>query len=135
MLVRAIDAGGLAPAARALGVPTSTVSRGIGRLESQLGVRLLHRTARGVAPTSEGGRLYSEATPALRALVDATRNVSESTKTPRGRLRVTAPNDLGSGFVAEAVVSFAAKYPEVSVELALTVRTVDLVAEGFDVAI
>jgi DNA-binding transcriptional LysR family regulator len=135
ILVRVLDAGGLAPAARALGVPTSTLSRAIGRLEESLGVRLLHRTPRGVAATPEGERLHAEAAPAVRALVDATRHVVEAGKTPRGRLRVTAPNDLGISFVAGAAVTFTARYPEVSVELELTGRAVDLVGEGFDIAV
>jgi DNA-binding transcriptional LysR family regulator len=135
VLVRVLDAGGLAPAARALGGPTSTLSRAIGRLEEGLGVRLLHRTPRGVAATPEGERLHAEAAPAVRALVDATKNVVEAGKTPRGRLRVTAPNDLGISFLAAAAVSFTAKYPEVALELELTGRAVDLVGEGFDIAL
>jgi DNA-binding transcriptional LysR family regulator len=135
MFVRAVDRAGFAKVARELGVPTSTVSRAVARLEVALGARLLQRTTRSVHPTSEGRAFYAEVAPAIAALKHAARGVEGADRAARGRLRVTAPNDLGSSFLAEVVVEFAERCPRVDVELELTNRYVDLVEEGFDVAI
>jgi DNA-binding transcriptional LysR family regulator len=135
VLVRVIDRGGFAAAARELGVPTSTVSRTIARLEATTGTRLLQRTTRAVRPTSEGREIYATVSPALATLERAARSLEPATRKPKGPLRVTAPNDIGSTFLADAVVDFTERYPLVQVDLVLTNRTVNLVEEGFDVAV
>lgn len=134
MFVRVMRRGGFAPAARELGVPTSTVSRAVARLEERIGARLLQRTTRALRPTAEGRDYFSEAAPALAALEEATRSAVAPDQVPRGRLRVIAPTDFG-GFMAELVSRFTTKHPEVSVEIEFTSRNADLVAEGIDVAI
>lgn len=135
VFVRVVELGAFAKVAREMGVPTSTVSRTIARLEGALATTLLVRTTRSVQPTSEGQSFYDEAAPAIAALRGAVRGVEGSDTAPRGRLRVTAPNDIGSTFLAEAVVAFSALYPLVDVELILTNRRVDLVEERIDVAV
>ena len=132
--VRVVDAGSIAGAARHLGVPKSTVSRRIARLEERIGVRLLQRTTRSMRPTAEGESLYRRAAGPLADLEHATTAVAEAGDTPRGLLRITAPVDLG-GLFGPLVASFMAEYPEVSVLFDLSGRKVDLVAEGFDLAI
>jgi len=122
-------------AARELGLPKSTVSRGVARLEDDLGVQLLFRTTRQVSPTTAGTALYDRTTPLLRSLRDAMGQLPEQEEAPAGTLRVTAPVDLGVLFLADAVTRFTARYPAVSVELSLTGRLVDLVAERFDLAL
>src|SRR3954470_13002035 len=104
--VRVVDRGGFAPAARELKVPTSTVSRAVARLEEMLGTRLVQRTTRSVRVTSEGRAFYDEVAPAIASLHHAARGVEGTDSLARGRLRVTAPNDLGTVFLAEAVVEF-----------------------------
>jgi DNA-binding transcriptional LysR family regulator len=135
VFVRVVERGGFASAARELGAPTSTVSRAIGRLEARAGVRLLHRTTRAVQPTSEGRDLYAAIAPAVTALRSAARALEPAARRPKGRLRVTAPADLASSFLAGVVVAFAERHPLVSVDFALTNEHTKLVDEGFDVAV
>jgi DNA-binding transcriptional LysR family regulator len=135
VFVRVMERGGFASAARDLGAPTSTVSRAIARLETRAGVRLFDRTTRHVRPTGEGRELYAAVAPAVSTLRAAARTLEPAARQPRGRLRVTAPHDLGAGFLADVVVAFAERYPQIQVELALTNRQANLVEEGFDVAL
>lgn len=135
VFVRVVERGGFAAAARELGVPTSTVSRTIARLEASTGTRLLQRTPRSVHATSEGRAVYASVSEALGSLERAARGLEPATQRPKGLLRVTAPTDLGSAFLAEVAVAFAARYPLVQVELTLTNRAVSLVDEGFDLAV
>src|SRR5919201_6932989 len=122
-------------AAKALGIPKSSASRGVARLENQLGVQLLFRTTRHVSLTAAGTALYDRATPLLRSMKAALGEVPEREEEPSGTLRVTAPVDLGVLFLAEVVTRYTARYPAVSADLHLTGRIVDLVGEGFDVAL
>jgi len=122
-------------AAKELGVPKSTASRAIARLEADLGVQLLFRTTRQVAPSPAGLELYDRLSPLLESLEGALGDIPEREEQPSGTLRVTAPVDLGVVFLAEAVARYTLRYPNVNVELSLTGRVVDLVKEGFDVAV
>jgi DNA-binding transcriptional LysR family regulator len=122
-------------AARELGWPKSSVSRGIARLEADLGTQLLFRTTREVAPTAAGMALYDRVAPALGAMRGAVGELPEQAEEPSGTLRVTAPVDIGVLFLAEVVSRYTARYPRVRVELTLTGRMVDLVKEGFDLAL
>jgi DNA-binding transcriptional LysR family regulator len=133
--VRVADGQGFTAAARALGVPKSTVSRSLARLERELGVRLLHRTTRALALTEAGRAYYARVREAVTGVAEATADVVDMGKEPRGTIRVTAPVDVGQALLADAVAGFAARYPQVRFELSLTSRVVDLVAEGFDLAV
>ncbi len=135
VFVRVVEHKSMSAAARRLGVPKSTVSRAIARLEDGLRVRLFQRTTRSLAPTEVGAALYAEVLPHVDALRAATSLLTTDEATPRGLLRVTAPNDLGTLLLADVVTRFCQRYPEVQIELILTARTVDLVAEGVDVAV
>jgi DNA-binding transcriptional LysR family regulator len=127
--------GGFTTAARELGLPKSSVSRGVARLEAALGVQLVFRTTRKVSLTAAGTALFDRLTPLLTSVRAALSDVPEREEQPSGQLRVTAPVDLGVLFLAEVVSRYTARYPSVSVDLHLTGRVVDLVAEGFDVAL
>ncbi len=135
LFVRVIDRAGFSRVARELRVPASTVSRAVSRLEDTLGTQLVQRTTRAVHPTAEGRAFYAEVAPAIATLHHAARGVDGADRSVRGRLRITAPNDIGSTFVADVVVEFSQRCPNVDVELELTSRTVNLTEEGFDVAI
>jgi DNA-binding transcriptional LysR family regulator len=135
VFVRVVERGAFAAVARELKAPTSTVSRAVARLEARAGVRLLHRTTRHMKPTTEGRELYAAVAPALSTLRAAARAIEPASPKPRGRLRVTAPTDLSTGFLAEVIVAFAERHPLVQLDFSLTNRQSNLVEEGLDVAV
>lgn len=135
LFVRVADEGGFTAAARALGVPKSAVSTAVTRLEAELGVRLLHRSSRRVVLTEAGAALHQQARPALRALDDAEAAVLEAHTALRGPVRMTAPVEVGTRLLSPHLTRFLALHPGVSVDVVLTTRIVDLVADGFDLAI
>lgn len=135
LFVAVADAASMSEAARRLNLPKSSVSRGIAALEEALGVQLFHRTTRQVKLTTAGANFY-EKTSALVAMVrDATHNLPEQDGTPSGTLRITAPPDLGFTLLPELFARFALRYPEVQLDVRLSNRLEDLVAEGFDIAL
>lgn len=125
----------LAAAARHLGVPKSTVSRRLSRLEERLATKLLHRDARRVTITSEGMRFYDSVVDAIDALDAAVTRIEQSSTEPRGTIRLTAPSDLGRMIVIPLLVDFLKRYPDISLDLVLTNRFVDLVQEQIDLAV
>ncbi|HEY5244009.1 MAG TPA: LysR family transcriptional regulator [Polyangiaceae bacterium] len=133
--VHVADGGGFTAAARALGVPKSTVSRALVRLERKLGVRLVQRTSRSLALTDAGKAYYERVRGAVASVSDATADVVDMGTEPRGTIRITAPGDLGQALVAGVVAAFSKQYPQVVFEVSLTSRVVDLVAEGFDLGV
>src|SRR5581483_9500874 len=135
VFVKAVDAGSMRAAALALGVPKSTVARRIAGLEDRLGVRLLERTTRQLRVTDAGKRYHDEARVALAALERAERAATELQSAPRGVLRVTLPVNLGLLFVPELLAEFSRQYPELRVIVDVSDRVVDLIREGFDVAL
>lgn len=118
-----------------LDVPKSTISRRLARLEEQLGVKLVHRDARRVSPTPEGMRFYASVVDPIDALDAAISSIEQSTTEPRGTIRVTTPSDLGRMVVIPELAKFLDRYPDISLDLILTNRFVDLVQERVDLAI
>ena len=133
--VEVIRRDSLAAAARHLGVPKSTVSRRLVRLEEQLDTKLVHRDARRVTPTQEGTRFYDSVVDAIDALDTAVATIEECTTQPRGTIRITAPSDLGRMLLLHELVRFLERYPDISLDLVFTNRFVDLVQERVDVAV
>ena len=133
--VEVIRRNSLAAAARHLGMPKSTVSRRLVRLEEQLDTKLVHRDARRVTPTPEGSRFYDSVVDAIDVLDTAVATVEESTTEPRGTIRITAPSDLGRMLLLHELVRFLERYPDISLDLVFTNRFVDLVQERVDVAV
>ncbi len=127
--------GSFAAAARSSGVTRQSVSERIARLEARLGVRLLERTTRSLRLT-DAGALYHDRCSALTTLVrDANAEVRGMQSEPLGRLRVSAPKIYGRQYLTPIVAEFLARYPRVRMELVLHDRRVNLVEEGFDLAI
>jgi DNA-binding transcriptional LysR family regulator len=132
--VRVVESASFTAAARALALPTSSVSRRVSALEAELKVRLIQRSTRKLVLT-EAGRLYFErARVSLGGLADATAAVADMSHEAAGLIRFTsAPDNAGvlAGFIAE----FLRRHPQIRIEMILTPRRVDLVAEGVDLAL
>lgn len=125
----------LTRAARRLGLPKSTVSRKLTALEGRLRVRLMHRSPRGVDLTDAGRALHAEARLALAQIGGAAARASEQGDALRGKIRVAAPNDFGIAVCGPLFCEFMRRYPDITLDLELSDRTVDLVHEGFDFAV
>lgn len=132
--VESARAGSFSAAARAAGTTPSAFSKMVGKLEASLGVRLLTRGARGLALTAEGEALHAEAQRAMDDLEEALVRVTPSTA-PQGLVRVSGPLDVGRAWLLPRVADFCRAHPRVELEVDLTDRYVDLVAERFDVAL
>ena len=135
VFVKVVQAGSFSAAARQLGLPTSTVSTRISRLERRLGITLLQRTTRKLHLTEAGTAYYHHASLGLGYMLEAEAAVDEARHQPQGRLKVTAPADLGDSLLAGLIERTQREFPALEVELLLTDRYLDLVAEGVDVAI
>jgi DNA-binding transcriptional LysR family regulator len=133
--VRVVELGGFAAASHGLGITPSAVSKLVTRLEDRLGVRLLHRTTRRVALTPEGETYHARASDILAAIDDAEAEVSQAGRQPRGRLRVNCVPAFAFHQLMPALPDFVARYPAVQLDLAITDRVVDLLAENADVGI
>jgi DNA-binding transcriptional LysR family regulator len=129
---RVVERASFSRAAADLGVPASSVSRRLARLEESLGVRLLQRTTRRLHLTEAGRAYYDEVSRALSDIESAEMALQVTQGSPRGRVRVTT---VSEPFVEGLLYDFLERFPEVSLEIDKSHRTVDLVAEGFDVAI
>ncbi|HEY4180914.1 MAG TPA: LysR family transcriptional regulator [Kofleriaceae bacterium] len=134
LFVRVVQLRSFSAAARERGVPVSTVSRRISRLESALGMRLLERTTRRLALTDAGRGYHAFAERAVDDLAQGGALVRELQTEPTGRVRITAPLSLG-GVITDAIVPFMRAHPGITVELDLAERTLDLEANTFDLAI
>jgi DNA-binding transcriptional LysR family regulator len=135
MLVQVAEARSFTAAAAQLGVSQSGLSRAIGRLESELGVRLLHRTTRTVSLSPDGRQFVEHCTPLLCGLEDAERKLGDRPCTPSGVLKLTAPSMFGRRVLVPLAGRLTAAYPQLQFELVLNDRLVDLVEEGFDAAL
>lgn len=130
-----VEAGSFVRAAERLGTSTSTLSRQIAELEHHLGARLLNRTTRKLSLTEGGRAFYERAVQLLAELQEAEAVASSSAAAPRGTLRLTCSHAMGVQRIAPAIASFVARYPEVRFEISVLDRIVDLVEEGYDLAI
>jgi len=131
---RTVTARSLSRAAAELGVPRATVSRRLARLEERLGARLLRRSTRSIALTDAGEALYRHARIVLDAVDDAEASVRRTDDAIRGDLRVSAPSPMMPSFNS-MMCEFAARYPEVRVQVHYTSAYVDLRRDGYDAAI
>ncbi|HUJ60935.1 MAG TPA: LysR family transcriptional regulator [Kofleriaceae bacterium] len=122
-------------AAEALGLPKSTVSRKLAQLEERLGVRLVQRTTRKLALTDIGEAYYARCAQIVSDVAAAEQLVTDMQATPRGRLRVTATVDLSTKWLGGIVAAFLAEHRDINIEIEASDRVIDLIEDGFDVAI
>ena len=129
------EAGSFVRAAEALAVSKAAVSRHVGELEARLGVRLLHRTTRRLSLTGEGEIFCARSKELLAGLEEAESELRSRSSAARGVLRINAPVTFGILHLAPLWGTFRERHPQVRLDLTLSDRTVDLVEEGYDVAI
>ena len=133
--VKVVETQSFSEAARRLRSSKSAVSRNVGALEAELGARLFNRTTRSLKLTEAGRAYFERVSRILADLDDADRALGQLQASPRGRLAVSAPMSFGFLHLAPALPIFLARFPEVDVDLSLNDRFVDVVDEGFDVAL
>lgn len=135
LFVRVVEEGSFTAAGRRLEVTTSYASKLVTRLEERLGVHLLIRTTRKLTLTEAGRVYYERCAEALQALEAAEAMATELQSTPRGKLRITLPTGVGTQFMLGLIAEFKGLHPELTLELVFLDRQVDVIAEGYDVAI
>jgi DNA-binding transcriptional LysR family regulator len=135
VLVKAVEGGSLRAAARALGMSAPMAGRHLRTLEARLGTKLLVRTTRRQSLTEVGRQYLATCRQILEELRVAEAGAQAMRATPRGKLRITSATNLGAAVVAPLLPEFLQAQPEIQIELSLSDRVVDLVDEGFDLAI
>jgi DNA-binding transcriptional LysR family regulator len=135
MFVAVMEAGSFITAAARLGTSSGQASRLASRLEAELGVRLLNRTTRAVSPTEAGQAYYDRLRPLLEESDTLDLSIRNVAQTPKGRLRLTAPVTFGSLELTPALNEFAGRFPEIELDVSFSDRVVNLVDDGFDMAV
>lgn len=135
MFVRAVDSGSFAAAARVISAPKSTVSKRVAELEAELGARLIHRTSRSFTLTEVGREFYDHARAALIEADVAEEVVRRRVAEPMGKVRITTSVPVAQFRIADRLPALLQAYPKIYAELHVTDRFVDLIHEGFDIAV
>jgi DNA-binding transcriptional LysR family regulator len=135
VFVKVVEGASFVSAARYFSLSPAMVSKHVQTLEQRLGARLLNRTTRRVSPTEVDKHYYERCLHILRELEAADDLAADLHMAPRGLVKITAPVALGNAIVASAVADYLSSYPDVSIDLVLKDREVDLLDEGFDLAI
>jgi DNA-binding transcriptional LysR family regulator len=135
VFVRVVETGGFGRAALSLNMPNATASKWVKSLEAHLGVKLLERNTRRVSVTTDGAAYYERTRPLLSELDDIEATLGRDHASPRGVLRIDTGGSTASGILIPALPDFLARYPDIQIQLGVTDRTADLVAENIDCAI
>jgi DNA-binding transcriptional LysR family regulator len=135
IFARVVTAGSMTAASRELGISPAVVSKRIRRMEERLGSRLLQRTTRRLAMTETGQGYYERVVAILASVEEAENFIARRNAAPKGRLKVTAPTSFGRMHIAPYIGDFLAANPDLQLNLDLSDQLLDLVGEGFDVAI
>jgi DNA-binding transcriptional LysR family regulator len=135
VFARVVDAGSFSEAARRLGISKALASKYVGQLEQRLGIRLLNRTTRKLTPTELGIAYYNRCARIVGEVEELEGSLRIGHASPCGHLRIAGPRIFGEDALVGCVTVFLEKHPAVTVDLMLEERTVDIVAEGFDLAV
>ncbi|MDB5563715.1 MAG: transcriptional regulator protein [Tardiphaga sp.] len=135
LFVRIVQAGGLAAAERATGIPKATLSRRLSALEEALNVRLARRTKKGVVLTEQGQQLFDRSRAAFMLAEEAIAEVQDERVALSGTVRLSLPPDIATAVLAPALIRFKTRYPGVMIEMTLADRRVSLIEEGYDLVV
>ncbi|WP_303747685.1 LysR family transcriptional regulator [Stenotrophomonas pigmentata] len=135
VFVTVVERNGFSAAADALDISTAAVTRQVAALEKRLSTRLLNRTTRRVSPTSTGAAYYQRCIQLLAEFDELEASVGAQALQPSGRLRINAPVSYGIARLGALLPAYSARYPQVELDLQLSDRLVDMVEEGYDLAI
>jgi len=135
IFVKVIQSGSFTKAAEILQLPKSSVSRAIVRLEEESQTKLIIRTTRSLSLTEAGRIFYEACLPAIQTLEEAQKSLQGKDKSIAGLVKITAPEDLGTAVISSVIADLAKKYPLLNFELSFSDKVVDIVKEGFDIAI
>lgn len=130
-----VESGSFTEAARRLGISTALASKYVRQLETRLGAQLLNRTTRSVSPTEVGRAYWERCSRIIGEFEELEDSVADQHGQPRGQLRIAGSRAFGEDMLVPAIGSFLERYPQISLDLQLDERMVDIVAEGFDMAI
>jgi DNA-binding transcriptional LysR family regulator len=133
--IQVVESGSFVGAAEHLGLSTTAVSRQVADLETHLQTRLLQRTTRRLSLTETGRAFHERGVQILGELDEAERAVSQAATEPRGTIRLTTSVNFGTRQVTPAIASFLARHPQIKFDVSLSDRIVDIIEEGFDLAI
>jgi DNA-binding transcriptional LysR family regulator len=132
--IAAVETGSFSAASGRLGTTPSAISKSVARLEQRLGAKLFRRSTRSLTLTIEGTAYYERTAPLLRGLEDA-EDAVRSASSARGKLRITMPSELGRLLMSALTNGFLPRHPEIQLEISMTDRAVDLIREGYDLAL
>lgn len=135
VFAKVVEVGSFSGAARQLGISNALASKYIGQLEDRLDARLLNRTTRKVNPTEVGHAYYTRCVDIIERIDELEDAVQLQTGTPRGHLRIAGPRIIGEEVLADCVDDFLTHHDQITIDLALEERRVDIIAEGFDLAV
>lgn len=135
LFIRIVQAGGLAAAERATGIPKATLSRRLSVLEEALNVRLARRTKKGVILTEQGQQLLDRSRAAFTLAEEAIAEVRDERVALSGAVRLSLPPDMATAVLAPALIRFKSRYPGVTIEMSLADRIVSLIEEGYDLVV
>lgn len=135
VFIKVVECGSFSLAAKKLGMPNSTVSSKVSSLEKRLNTTLIQRTTRKLVVTPAGLAYYKKCVQGLEEIRGAEEELAQVRGEPEGLLRITGPVELGNSIIPKLISEYTKKYPKVTVEVILTDRRVDLIAESVDLAI
>ncbi len=130
---RVVEAGSFTAAAEALGIPKSTASAAVSRLEASLGVRLLTRTTRQLRLTEAGSHFYDDIAPLFERLREVHADTTAASETVSGALRIAAPYEVGAQYLTEPVCQALARFPHLQIQVHISWEQPDLLASGYDI--
>ena len=135
LFCKSAELGSFSGAAQAMGLMPAAVSRGVGRLEDRLGVKLFRRTTRSMQLTDDGRTYFDQCRSAIAQIDDAEKNITGQHGEPRGSLRISAPTTYAHYRLLPRLADFKSRYPLIELDINISNRNIDFVEEGYDVAI